>query len=134
MKNDSYGGWDATGGYLLAYAMPLKKSCSPANSRTSPRSSMPPPPKALILDGRGWTNKDRNSAYDKLESPDQLLERLGSWSPTVRERAAMAIARRKGDKPVAALVKCWTPRNSMPATVPARRSRCCAPPPPPCRI
>jgi hypothetical protein len=25
MKKDSYGGWDATGGYLLAYAMPLKK-------------------------------------------------------------------------------------------------------------
>ena len=25
MKKDSYGGWDSTGGYLLAYAMPLKK-------------------------------------------------------------------------------------------------------------
>ncbi len=60
--------------------------------------------KALILDGRGWSNKDRNSAYDKL-SPDQLLERLGSWSPIVRDRAAMALGRRKGEQPVAALVK-----------------------------
>jgi hypothetical protein len=49
---------------------------------------------ALILDGRGWDNKDRHSAYDKL-STEQLLERLGSWSPVVRERAAMALGRRK---------------------------------------
>jgi hypothetical protein len=49
---------------------------------------------ALILDGRGWDNKDRHSAYDKL-SAEQLLERLGSWSPVVRERAAMALGRRQ---------------------------------------
>jgi len=49
---------------------------------------------ALILDGRGWSNKDRNSAYNKL-SADQLMERLGSWSPVVRERAAMALGQRR---------------------------------------
>ena len=27
MGNDKYGNWDCTGGYLLAYAMPLKKLC-----------------------------------------------------------------------------------------------------------
>ena len=58
---------------------------------------------SLIEDGRGWDNKDRNSAYDKL-SQDQLVERLGSWSPVVRERAAMALGRRK-EAPVAQLVK-----------------------------
>ena len=58
---------------------------------------------ALILDGRGWNNKDRNSAYDKL-SEDQLLERLGSWSPVVRERAAMALGRRK-EVPIPPLLK-----------------------------
>ena len=57
----------------------------------------------LIRDGRGWSNKDRDSAYDKL-SEDQLLERLSSWSPIVRERAAMALARNK-KSPVPALVK-----------------------------
>ena len=51
----------------------------------------------------GWSNNDRYSAYDKLD-PDTLLEKLGSWSPTVRERAAIAISRLKGDKPVAAMV------------------------------
>ena len=59
--------------------------------------------RALVLDGRGWSNKDRTSAYDSL-NPEQLLERLESWSPVVRERAAMAVARRK-DFPVPALVK-----------------------------
>jgi hypothetical protein len=93
-EEDSYAGWDCTGGYLLAYAMPLKKIYL-----TGKRPGVAPPldaaaAQALILDGRGWNNKDRNSAYDKL-SEDQLLARLGSWSPVVRERAAMALARRK---------------------------------------
>lgn len=92
--NDSYGGWDCTGVYLLAYAMPLKKIYL-----TGKRPGVAPQldaaaAQALILDGRGWSNKDRKSAYDKLGA-DQLLERLGSWSPVVRERAAMALGRRK---------------------------------------
>ena len=92
--HDSYQGWDATGVYLLAYATPLKKLCL-----TGRRPGVTPPldvaaAQALLRDGRGWDNKDRHSAYDKL-STDQLLERLGSWSPVVRERAAMALGRRK---------------------------------------
>ena len=59
--------------------------------------------RALILDGRGWSNKDRYGAYDKF-GDDKLLECLASWSPVVRERAAMALARRK-DAPVPALLK-----------------------------
>ncbi len=100
---DSYGGWDCTGVYLLAYAMPLKKI-----RLTGKRPGVTPPldaaaAQALIVDGRGWSNKDRNSAYDEFGA-DQLLERLGSWSPVVRERAAMALARRK-DAPIPPLVK-----------------------------
>jgi hypothetical protein len=101
--NDSYKGWDCTGGYLLAYAMPLKKIYL-----TGKRPGVVPPlgaaaAQALILDGRGWTNKDRHSAYDQLGG-DQLFESLGSWSPVVRERAAMALARRK-EVPVPPLLK-----------------------------
>ncbi len=104
MANDTYAGWDATGSYLLAYAMPLKKLLI-----TGKKPSLAPQldaaaAKALILDGRGWSNKDRNSAYDKL-GVEVLLECLGSWSPIVRDRAAMALGRRKGEQPVAALVK-----------------------------
>lgn len=102
--NDKYAGWDASGAYLLAYAMPLKKLLL-----TGKRPSLAPQVDAatagnLIRDGRGWNNKDRNSAYDAL-SPAELLERLGSWSPTVRDRAAMALGRRKEAPPVGALVK-----------------------------
>jgi hypothetical protein len=104
MNNDSYAGWDASGGYLLACAMPLKKILLTGKQPNLAPQLDAAAAKALILDGRGWTNKDRNSAYDKL-SPDQLLECLGSWSPIVRDRAAMALGRRKGDPPVAALVK-----------------------------
>lgn len=92
--HDSYEGWDGTGSYLLAYAMPLQKI-----HLTGKRPGVIPQldaaaAQALILDGRGWDNKDRYSAYDRL-SEEQLLERLGSWSPVVRERAAMALGRRQ---------------------------------------
>ena len=99
---DSYRGWDASGAYLLAYALPRKKIT--LTGRT-PGNIKPLPPAAaerVIADGRGWDNKDRHSAYDRLAEAE-LLARLGSWSPTVRERAASALARRK-DRPVDALV------------------------------
>ncbi len=104
MRKDSYANWDCTGSYLLAYAMPLKKIYL-----TGKRPSVAPQLDAkeaqrIVLDGRGWNNKDRYSAYDELNS-DVLIEALTSWSPVVRERASMALARRKGDAPVEALIK-----------------------------
>jgi hypothetical protein len=104
MGDDSYARWDASGSYLLAYAMPLRKILLTGKQPNIAPQLDAAAAKALILDGRGWSNKDRNSAYDKL-SPDQLLEALGSWSPIVRDRAAMALGRRKGEQPVAALIK-----------------------------
>ncbi len=106
---DSYAGWDATGAYLLAYAQPLKKI-----ALTGKRPGVLPVLEtsavdALISDGRGWSNKDRHGAYDKLEEKE-LLERLGSWSPIVRERAATALARRKSDVLPALLEMLRAPR------------------------
>ena len=92
--HDSYHGWDATGPYLLAYSLPLRKT-----SLTGRRPGVVAPlaheaAKSIIADGRGWDNKDRRSFYDQL-TDTELVERLGSWSPIVRERAAMAISWRK---------------------------------------
>jgi len=101
---DSYVGWDCSAGYLLAYAMPLKKILLTGKQPKFAPQLDAAAAKALILDGRGWSDTDRYSAYDKL-SLDQLLEALGSWSPIVRDRAATALGRRKGEQPVAALVK-----------------------------
>jgi hypothetical protein len=100
---DSFGGWDATGTYLLAYAMPLKKIRLTGAGKSVVPTLDPTVADGLIADGRGWDNKDRQSAYDKL-SGEQLVARLGSWSPIVRERAAMALARRT-DAPITAVLK-----------------------------
>lgn len=107
--SDSYGGWDATGGYLLAYALPLKRLYLTGKRPPIAPKLEPAAARALILDGRGWSNKDRYSAYDKLTG-DQLLECLASWSPVVRERAAMALARRQ-DAPVPPLLKLLDSRD-----------------------
>jgi len=101
--NDKYSGWDCTGAYLLAYAMPLKKIYLTGKRPSAVPQLDSAAAEALILDGRGWSNKDRNSFYDALDQME-LLRRLGSWSPIVRERAAMALARREGT-PVTELVK-----------------------------
>ena len=100
---DSTGGWDSTGAYLLAYAMPLKKIYLTGKNANPIPQLNPQQAHAIILDGRGWTNKDRNSVYDSLGG-DELFERLTSWSPIVRERAAAALARKK-DTPIEQLMK-----------------------------
>jgi hypothetical protein len=103
LKNDKYPSWDCTGGYLLAYALPLKKIYLTGRRSSAVPQLDPKSAQALIVDGRGWSNKDRNSFYDELDE-QELLSRLSSWSPVVRERAALALARRSS-KPVAELVK-----------------------------
>ena len=96
LKHNGYKGWDCTGGYLLAYAMPLKKIYLTGKGESHvPQMSMAAA-KSIIDDGRGWTRRDRNSFYDALTT-DQLIARLGNWSPVVRQRAAEALARRKDD-------------------------------------
>ncbi|MFM8253425.1 MAG: DUF6288 domain-containing protein [Planctomycetota bacterium] len=91
--NDSYAGWDCSGAYLLAYAMPLRKIHFTGKKTDGLQPIEAVTAQAIIGDGRGWNNKDRYSYYDAL-SNEQLIERLGNWSPVVRERAAMAIGRR----------------------------------------
>lgn len=101
-KNDSYGNWDATGMYLIAYAMPRKAIRLTGSKPSSIAPVDPEAAKQLVLDGRGWSNGNRHAAYDQLP-PEFLLERLSNWSPIVRDRTAMAIARR-GDFPVEPLI------------------------------
>lgn len=102
-RHDKYARWDCTGAYLLAYALPLKKIYLTGKRKSSIPQLNAAAAGSIIRDGRGWSNKDRNSAYDKLDTA-QLIERLGNWSPIVRERAAMAMARGK-NAPTEELVK-----------------------------
>ena len=95
-RKDSTRDWDSTGAYLLAYAMPLKKlRITGKGAQAAPRLSAKQA-EGLIEDGKGWNSLDRNSFYDAL-STEVLLGRLASWSPIVRERAAMALGRRKAE-------------------------------------
>ncbi len=105
MKGDSTRSWDGTGAYLIAYAMPLKKIMLTGKKPSAITQLSADEGKSIVVDGRGWSNNHRNDAYDQLDVA-HLYERLTSWSPVVRERAAMAMARRKGmPSPVPALIK-----------------------------
>lgn len=99
---DSYHGWDATGAYLIAYALPRKQIVLTGRLPSIVRPLDSEAAGSLVDDGRGWDNKNRNDFYDGLADPE-LLERLGSWSPIVRERAAAALARRK-EPPLDAMI------------------------------
>lgn len=92
--HDSYHGWDATGAYLLGYALPLRKIRLTGKVPGVVQPLSLDTAQNIVADGRGWDNKDRKSFYDRLTDAE-LVERLGSWSPIVRERAAMAISWRK---------------------------------------
>jgi len=94
INDDSTGGWDATGAYLLAYAMPLKKLMITGKQQPIVPQLSINEANQVINDGRGWSSNDRNSAYDAA-SGETLIECLGSWSPIIRERAAIALARKK---------------------------------------
>ena len=95
-RPQSYNNWESTGAYLLGYAYPLKKTYLTGRKRSAAPAVNRATAESLLDDGGGWTNKDRTSYYDSL-TVRQLLRRLSSWSPTVRERSAMALGRRKDD-------------------------------------
>lgn len=101
--NDSYGGWDSTGAILLAYAMPRKSLWLTGKRPGKVAQIDAAAAEGYIRTGRGWSNKDRYSFYDSLND-DELLTRLCSWSPIVRERAGIALGRRK-EPPVARVLE-----------------------------
>jgi len=87
---DSYADWDASGAFLLAYALPLHKTLLTGKQPAKVTALDAAQAASVIADGRGWSNRDRYSFYARLDQ-EELLHRLGSWSPVVRERAAMAL-------------------------------------------
>lgn len=95
-KPDSYGKWDATGAYLLAYAQPLHQIHLTGRQSSLATQVDTTTAKSLIEDGRGWSPRLKHAAYAE-RSDEQLFAGLASWSPVVRERSALALAERKGD-------------------------------------
>jgi len=97
MKKDSYRNWDCTGAYLLSYAMPLKKLHLTRKTGSTVDRINKNQAKTIVDDGKGWTNKDRYNYYNSLNT-EEIIKRLSNWSPVVRERAAIALKKKKLDK------------------------------------
>ncbi len=102
-QGDHTPNWDATGAYLLAYAMPLKKLLLTGKQPATTPQLNAQQAQSLIADGRGWHNTNRFVCYDKFDG-DSLFGALSSWSPVVRERAATALGKRK-DVPIDPLIQ-----------------------------
>lgn len=95
-EHGKYKGWDSTGAYLLAYALPLR------SLRLTGKKPFAVPPlsaaqvEAVIAAGRDYGYKDDRNRYDR-RATERLLAGLSSWSPAVRKRSAEALGRRDGD-------------------------------------
>lgn len=100
-KYDSYRLWDASGTYLLAYAQAARRTHLSGRTPSIAPDVDPRLAKSLIDDGRGWSPRTGLEAYGK-RSDRMILAGLQSWSPVVRERSAIEIARREG-APISAL-------------------------------
>jgi HEAT repeat protein len=95
-EHNKYTNWDCSGGYLLAYAQ-TRKSLRLTGKKPS---CVPPFTQAQVDDviaaGRDFAFKNAPNAYEQ-RTTDQLLAGLSSWSPTVRNRSADALGKRKAD-------------------------------------
>ncbi|MCC6409346.1 MAG: HEAT repeat domain-containing protein [Planctomycetes bacterium] len=93
---DSYDGWDATGAFLLTYALPLRKLYLTGKGVDERNALRGAELEAVIADGRNFDAWHLEDAYRTRKTPE-LLECLRSASPTVRYRAANALAARPGE-------------------------------------
>ncbi|MGC6466693.1 MAG: DUF6288 domain-containing protein [Akkermansiaceae bacterium] len=102
-RPEAYNNWDCTGLYLIGLAQGEGKTYFTGRKKPDVPQIDRATAVKLLDDGRGWSNNDRHSFHDSL-SPEELVKRLSNWSPTVRERAAMALGKKK-DNPTPQLIK-----------------------------
>ncbi|MCX7048473.1 MAG: DUF6288 domain-containing protein [Candidatus Sumerlaeota bacterium] len=94
--DDSYAGWDMTGVFVLAYALPLAKLNITGKGIDKANEIAGAELQQTMADGREFSNWHHKDCYDG-DSETELLKRLSSWSPVVRYRAAESLSRKKGD-------------------------------------
>lgn len=101
-EHGSYTNWDCTGAYLLTFGLQQKSLLI-----TGRKPSVVPAPTAdevgaVIAAGRDYFGA-RKIGYQGREA-SRLLQDLSSWSPIVRRRSAMALAR-GGPETIPALIR-----------------------------
>lgn len=94
-RGDSYRNWDCTGAYLLSYAVARRSLHITGKTRSVAPALTRAETAAVIDDGRNFTFWDKGTSYDHM-SDEELFERLASWSPIVRVRAARSLANHEG--------------------------------------
>ena len=92
-----YGGWDCTGAYALAYALPLRKLHITGKGTRKANELAGAELSDVVAAGRGFSSWHMGLEPYRRRSVDQLLVCLRSWSPAVRHRAAQALAEKPGD-------------------------------------
>lgn len=103
IEDNKYKDWDSTGAYLLAYALPLKKTFLTGRKPSVAPQLTAAAASNVIEDGRGWSPAKKSYGY-AARSEAELFAGLTNWSPIVRERSATELAKRSGD-PVPTLLK-----------------------------
>ncbi len=95
-KPDSYNKWDCTGAYLLAFAQPHRATHLTGKKATIAQQITKQEAADFIADGQGWSPRIKNKIYSDYTN-EALLDKLSSWSPIVRERSSVELAKREGD-------------------------------------
>ena len=94
-KPDSFKGWDSTGAFLLAYGQPIRRLYITGKQEGVVSQVDLETAKGLVADGRGYVRRQPGKIFAE-QTDEQLLNLLTSWSPVVRERAAITLAERDG--------------------------------------
>jgi hypothetical protein len=95
-ERENYSGWDCTGSYLLAFALPLKVTILTGRKPCVVTPLTPAGAAETIAAGRDFTYWDLETCYEGRDT-EVLFAGLTSWSPAVRKRSARSLGRRDGD-------------------------------------
>ncbi len=95
-EHGKYTSWDSSGGYLLAYALPLKSLRLTGKKPFTVPALNAAQVDAVIAAGHGFAYKGSENPYDQ-RTPEQLLAGLSNWSPAVRLRSATALGKKQGN-------------------------------------
>lgn len=95
VPRSTYDGWDVTGAYLLAYALPVKRTFVTGRKLCAAPALSAGEVAETISAGRWNFWNGQEACYDG-RSIEALFGGLASWSPAVRERSATALSKKEG--------------------------------------
>jgi hypothetical protein len=98
-----YGGWDCTGAFVLAYALPQGNLFMTGRGTDTANILVGEELDKIVASGAEFSNWDMGVGRYEAMSDDELYACLGSWSPAVRSRAAKTLAGRL-DEPTPTLL------------------------------